>query len=548
MDAKNIDAIPLALRDSPQWVCRLGKVPLRADGLGKASSTDPGTWCSFPTAIAAQLPAMDGVGYALCEGITCLDLDGVIGVDRSWSAWATELVILADSYAEFSPSRLGVHIWLTGRLPAGLRTRFDWPDSSWGSLEAYCAKRYMTVTGDCCHSSGVIRPISPDLEAYLVSKLGAAPQGVPPKPSIIVPAAVRAVVGGSKYGTKALDNECAIVRTAPRGTRNSTLNIAALKIGHLIAGGECSEAEACTALAAAAASAGLDEAETLSTIRSGMRAGMREPRSAPQLVNVGTGHYTPQRAAPTELIEELRLYTPEELMCMPQAPMIIDGVLRSGEVGLFIGATKTRKTWCMLDLALSMARGSPWMGGISTSAGNVLLVDAESSLPSLGERIRLLSIDRGGVDTHQIRILPARGAGGGADIMPQIAAGIGKISAGLCIIDTLSATLPAQDENDNAEATRIMGDVVALADETGCAIMLVHHTAKGGGAGRSVVDSGAGASAYARRADAIISVRDEDGHTMCDILSRSCACRSRSMITFGPTMRPQIMPTEAAGI
>lgn len=58
--------------------------------------------------------------------------------------------------------------------------------------------------------------------------------------------------GATAYGARALGDECRIVRAAPFGAQEATVNGAALRIGGLVAGGEIAEGEARAALVAAA--------------------------------------------------------------------------------------------------------------------------------------------------------------------------------------------------------------------------------------------------------------------------------------------------------
>ena len=87
--------------------------------------------------------------------------------------------------------------------------------------------------------------------------------------------------GTSRYGARALDEDCAIVAGAGEGSRNNTLNERAYRIGQLVAGGEITEGDAESRLLEAAMAAGLGEGEARRTISSGMRNGMQSPRSAP---------------------------------------------------------------------------------------------------------------------------------------------------------------------------------------------------------------------------------------------------------------------------
>ena len=90
----------------------------------------------------------------------------------------------------------------------------------------------------------------------------------------------------SAYGIKARDAECEAVRTAVEGTRNATLNTAALKLAQLVAGGELDENTTRDMLRNAALDAGLDDGteppQIDATIASGWAKGITEPRNAPQ--------------------------------------------------------------------------------------------------------------------------------------------------------------------------------------------------------------------------------------------------------------------------
>jgi primase-polymerase (primpol)-like protein len=119
-----ITAAIIRVPDSPaeldQWIlwrCERSddgkptKIPYQING-NRASSTNPNTWCSR---------------------------------DEALKAWARPIIErFFDSYAEISPSRCGIKIWATGRLP-GSGTPFSLGD---GRIEIYDQARYFTVTGD----------------------------------------------------------------------------------------------------------------------------------------------------------------------------------------------------------------------------------------------------------------------------------------------------------------------------------------------------------------------------------------------------------------
>jgi hypothetical protein len=88
---------------------------------------------------------------------------------------------------------------------------------------------------------------------------------------------------GNAYGAAALDREIAVLAGTPAGQRNHRLNYAAFRLYQLVAGGELDGAIVERRLVAACESNGLikddGERSVTKTIASGMKAGLRHPRS-----------------------------------------------------------------------------------------------------------------------------------------------------------------------------------------------------------------------------------------------------------------------------
>lgn len=83
------------------------------------------------------------------------------------------------------------------------------------------------------------------------------------------------------YAAAALTAEIMNVAAAPAGTRNDTLNIAAVKLGSLVAGGHLPPGLVLQELTNAATAAGLEAAEIRATLNSGLRKGEQQPRNIP---------------------------------------------------------------------------------------------------------------------------------------------------------------------------------------------------------------------------------------------------------------------------
>jgi len=162
------------------------KVPIcPKDGL-PASSTNPARWSTFAAARTALtvFPA-DGVGIALGDGLSAIDLDGCRNPETGEIApWAAELVADVPSYVELSPSGTGLRLLVLGKLPTwapNKRAVADAPAMGGknAAIEAWSEGRYVTLTG---HRLGTPRAIAAvDLEAFASRWLGRRkPAAAPP--------------------------------------------------------------------------------------------------------------------------------------------------------------------------------------------------------------------------------------------------------------------------------------------------------------------------------------------------------------------------------
>ncbi len=132
------------------------KVPYNPSTGRKASSSDPLTWGTYAQAAAlAERENMPGVGFVLSadDDLTGIDLDDcrdlATGVLKPWAA---DVLALAETYAELSPSGTGVRMFAQGKVAKA--TAFK-P----AGVEIYGKGRYLTVTGN--HVEGTPLTINP---------------------------------------------------------------------------------------------------------------------------------------------------------------------------------------------------------------------------------------------------------------------------------------------------------------------------------------------------------------------------------------------------
>lgn len=116
--------------------------------LAKAKADDERTWGTFDQACKAiREYGYDGLGIELGYGLIGGDLDNAFEIKdgkKVLKADKAEILAIANTYSEYSPSKTGVHFLSFGQLPEGnIRKRND----ALG-LEFYGKGRFFTLTGD----------------------------------------------------------------------------------------------------------------------------------------------------------------------------------------------------------------------------------------------------------------------------------------------------------------------------------------------------------------------------------------------------------------
>lgn len=162
--------------------------------------------------------------------------------------------------------------------------------------------------------------MSEDALSRFYARQSDAPEPVP---------AGQPVEGREAYGQAILDGELARVRAAVKGTRNDTLNIAAVKVARGVAGGHIDEDHGRAALIAAAVEVGLTRREAIATVRSGFRYGRQHPRDPDAGSRIRHSDETPRVSAPTDVTDRLGGPGAAPPVAPPERPRLdVSGYLR----------------------------------------------------------------------------------------------------------------------------------------------------------------------------------------------------------------------------
>jgi KaiC/GvpD/RAD55 family RecA-like ATPase len=160
-----LNGIPSSLREKAQWVLwktaarRQGdkptKLPFQVNG-HLAAANDPGTWTTFEEVRQAyDAGGYSGIGFEFSKDdpLCGIDLDGCRNSETGKvEPWARETILAFNTYAEVSPSKTGVKLFLLGKSPFASGRKKELKDQPTvadkaPAVEVYDWGRYFAVTG-----------------------------------------------------------------------------------------------------------------------------------------------------------------------------------------------------------------------------------------------------------------------------------------------------------------------------------------------------------------------------------------------------------------
>jgi len=210
-------------------------------------------------------------------------------------------------------------------------------------------------------------------------------------------------------------------------------------------------------------------------------------------------------AVPMPLPDILNLEQLVEVAAAPP-PLIIEGILHPVCKMVLGGTSKSNKSWCLLDLALSVASGQPWWGRRCERLP-VVYLNFELHVWAVKQRINALCVARPeckgmGKNLH---VWNLRGHNADLTLLrPKLEEQLTRHRFGLIILDPAYKVLGNRDENANGEIASLMNELEAMAQRTGAAVVVAHHFAKGDSTAKSAMDRMSGAGAWARDPDSIV--------------------------------------------
>ena len=205
-----------------------------------------------------------------------------------------------------------------------------------------------------------------------------------------------------------------------------------------------------------------------------------------------------------------QLHTAAEAL-QPQPPIdwVVGDLLTTGSVALVVGDPGSAKTYSLLDCAVCVAQGAPWLG-METTQAPVLVVDEESGPRRMARRLGDVLRGHGaGPDTPVWYTTLARFNLRTSDDAAELAAAVAETGARLVIIDALVDVMPGGDENAVSDVHPLFMALRSIADAVGAAVVVIHHTNKAGGY--------RGSSAMFGAVDVLVAVKKDQNDLTFDL-------------------------------
>jgi len=245
------------------------------------------------------------------------------------------------------------------------------------------------------------------------------------------------------------------------------------------------------------------------------------------------------------MTEPLRVVAASEVQSDPaRVGWLVDELWSREGVGVIGGAPKCCKTWLGLDLAVSVAGGTPCLGRFAVpEPGPVLFYGAEDPPAQLRDRIRAIaaargqdiaSLDLGLILSHALRLDTERDR-------ERLTVTIERHRPRLLILDPL-VRLHRIDENSAGEMSALLGELRTLQRRYAIAIILVHHLRKNGGHDGQALRGSGDLHAWG---DSNLFVRRRDGRVQLTAEHRAAPPLSATLLELATEPVPHLRVVEA---
>lgn len=186
---------------------------------------------------------------------------------------------------------------------------------------------------------------------------------------------------------------------------------------------------------------------------------------------------------------------------------VIESVVRQGHKMMISGASKSGKSFLLIELAIALAEGTKWLG-FQCRKSKVMYINLEIDRNSLIHRFidiyEALGIKP--KNAHSISIWNLRGSSKPLDeLIPELIQKATLQGADVVILDPIYKVMIG-DENNATDMANLTNLFDKICYETGCTFVYSHHHSKGAQGFKKSMDRASGSGVFARDADAQVDM------------------------------------------
>jgi regulatory protein RepA len=190
-----------------------------------------------------------------------------------------------------------------------------------------------------------------------------------------------------------------------------------------------------------------------------------------------------------------------------ERPEVIKGILKKSSKMGFSGPSKARKTWQLMNLAISVTTGHDWLK-FETVKTKVLYINLELHEDTFFHRLGLIceamETPIAEISTNMSAWCLRRHAAAYTELVPQILNEVRDKGFGLIIFDPTYKILGDSDENKSNDITKLMNSLESISFETGAAFVMAYHFSKGSKDKAQDGDKTSGSGVFFRDPEALI--------------------------------------------
>lgn len=192
-----------------------------------------------------------------------------------------------------------------------------------------------------------------------------------------------------------------------------------------------------------------------------------------------------------------------------ESPPLIDGVLRQGHKMMIAGPSKAGKSFSLIELAICIAEGRPWMG-FNCVQGKILYVNLELDQASCFNRFKTIYGAMGIAPRwlKNITILNLRGISVPLNMLAPRLIRREKFKGYIAIIIDPIYKILTGSENSAYDMAQFCNLFDQIANECNCAVIYCHHHSKGDQSWKHSADRASGSGVFTRDADAILDMTE----------------------------------------